>query len=135
MGVMLGADGYGPETARSLMLRGADMILWPTRASLPNAQTFDLSYLARTRAVENRVYILCATPLEAGPLAEGGQVGQSMIVDPNGIIVAPALLDRAMAVSSQISVSASREKLRAPGTDTVYNRRPDSYDLLTRQFE
>ena len=135
VGVMLGADGYGPETARILMLRGADIILWPTRATLPNAHTFDLAFVARTRAVENRVSLLCATPLEAGPLAEGGQVGQSMIVDAGGVIVAPALLGQAMAVSSQISISASREKLRAPATDTVYNRRPDCYGLLTRQFE
>ena len=132
VGVMLGADGFGPETARSLMLRGADLILWPTRARLPNATEFDLSFLARTRAAENRVYVLCATPLEPLALADGGRAGQAMIVDPNGVVVAPALLDRAMGVSTQISVSACREKLRAPGTDTVYNRRPDCYELLTQ---
>ncbi len=138
VGVMLGADGYGPETARALMLHGADAILWPTRATLPNAQGFDLTHLARTRATENRVYLLCATPLEPViglDVYEGGERGRSMIVDPGGVIVAPALPHRAMAVSTQLSVSASREKLRAPGTDTVYNRRPDLYGLLTQEGE
>ncbi len=135
IGVMLGADGFGPEVARSLMLQGADIILWPTRARLPAAEgNFDLSHLARTRAAENRVYILTATPLEPAfglDIYEGGLRGRSMIVDPNGVIVAPALPDTAMTVSTQISVSACREKLRAPGTDVVYSRQPASYHPLT----
>ena len=129
VGVMLGADGYGPETARILMLRGADLVLWPTVATLPHANNFGLAQLARTRATENRIYLLCATSLEQA--TSGLSNGASMIVDPNGAIIAPALPDRVMGVSSQISVAASREKLRAPSTDTVYNRRPDCYGQLT----
>ncbi len=135
IGVMLGADGFGPETARNLMLQGADIILWSTRARLPEAEGFDLVQLARSRAAENRVYILCATPLEptSGPdIYEGGWRGRSMIVDPNGMVVAPALPNRAMGVSAQLSVSSCREKLRAPGTDVVYSRRPESYTALTQ---
>lgn len=138
IGVMLGADGFGPEVARSLMLRGADIILWPTRPTLPGAEGFDLTHLARTRAAENRVHLLCATPLEAlsGLAVYDGEAswrGRSMVVDANGAIVAPALPDRTMAVSAQLSVSASREKLRAPGTDVVYSRQPGSYSLLVKE--
>ncbi|HEX2912657.1 MAG TPA: carbon-nitrogen hydrolase family protein [Chloroflexia bacterium] len=134
LSVMLGADGFGSETARSLMLNGADVILWPVRASLPGSAGFDLSHLARTRAAENRVYILCSTPLEeASGLAGGTYQGRSLIADPNGVVVAPALPDTAMAVSAQLSISSCREKLRVPGTDVVYSRRPDLYGLLVKE--
>ncbi len=134
IGVMLGADGYAPEVARSLMLAGADLILWPTRAVLPGAESgFGLPQLARSRAGENRVYVLCATPFEAfggGLDEESRERGCALIVDPNGTIIAPALPYQPMGVSAQILVAASRTKLSVPGTDVVYNRQPESYAIL-----
>ncbi len=133
IGVMLGADGYGPEVARCLMLAGADLILWPTRALLPGADSsFGLTQLARSRAAENRVFVLCATPFErvSGLDETGRERGGALIVDPGGVVIAPALPDRAMGVSAQISVPISRQKLCAPGTDVVYNRKPENYGLL-----
>ncbi|NWJ95186.1 MAG: carbon-nitrogen hydrolase family protein [Chloroflexi bacterium] len=136
IGVMLGADGYIPEVARSLMLAGADVILWPVRAKVPGtADGFGLTQLARSRAAENRVAILCATPLETQNNLdpEQSELGGALIVDANGNVVAPALTDRPMGISTQISVAASREKLRAPNTNVVYNRKPESYKLLTQE--
>ena len=133
IGVMLGADGYGPEVARCLMLAGADVILWPTRATVPGADEaagFGLVAIARSRAAENRVHVLCATPLEPASGLQSGEHGCAIIVDANGTVVAPALTDTAMGVSAQLSVAASREKLRAPGTDVVYNRKPENYQGL-----
>jgi predicted amidohydrolase len=134
VGVMLGADGYVPEVARTLMLNGADLLLWATRANVAGAgKGFEVAAIARSRAAENRLYVLVATPFEARSgisVYDGARYGRSLIADPNGTVVAPCLPDTAMAVGTQISVASSREKLRAPGTDVVYNRRPDTYHVL-----
>jgi predicted amidohydrolase len=130
IGVMLGADGYGPEVARCLMLKGADVILYPTRAVLPT-NDFSLAQLVRSRASENRVYVLAATPLETlKDLSGNSLIGSSLIADPSGAVIAPALPDTAMAVSAQLMLGMSRNKLSAPGTDAVYNRMPDAYHML-----
>jgi hypothetical protein len=104
---------------------------------IENGTGFGLTQIARSRAAENRVAILCATPLETlnSLDTEQSEQGCALIVDANGGLLAPALPDRPMGVSAQISVSASREKLRAPDTDVVYNRKPESYKLLVREIE
>jgi predicted amidohydrolase len=135
LAVMLGADGYNPEVARCLMLQGADVILWPTRAALPSPD-FSLSQLARSRASENRVYLLVSTPLEERKDLSGkAYTGSSLIADPSGNVIAPALPDTAMAASAQILVSSSRNKQAAPSTDVVYNRRPETYGRLIEMRE
>jgi predicted amidohydrolase len=117
------------------MLRGADVILWPTRAKLPT-KDFSLTQLVRARASESRIYILAATPLTRRNIpGESSVYGESLIADPNGTVIAPALPDVAMAASAQLQVAFSRHKLSAPGTDTVYNRRPELYRLLVEEAE
>lgn len=126
IGVMLGADGYLPEVARCLMLGGADLILWPTRPMLP--ADFDFVKLARTRAAENRTWLLIATALQQNnSLDNGGWRGNSMILEPGGAISAVALKDTPMTVSTQIFVASARQKLVAPNTNAVYDRQPSSY--------
>jgi predicted amidohydrolase len=134
VGVMLGADGYHPEVARILMLRGADIILWPTRPNLPGNAGITLTAVARSRAAENRVGLAVATPMEFSSgldLYRGTRHGSSMVLDSYGAVVAPCLPKQAMTASAQLSVSASREKTRAPGTDVVYSRLPHCYARLT----
>jgi predicted amidohydrolase len=84
VGVMVSAEGFVPEVARSLMLRGVEMILWPS--DVPQS---DMLPVARCRADENRVYLAVA----AAPTTEGG----AYVVDPTGRVVASALAGREMA--------------------------------------
>jgi predicted amidohydrolase len=115
IGMMAAAEGAVPEVARSLMLRGAEIIVWC--ADHPSSR---MSLIARTRADENRVYIACA----AGPAPEAGV---TMIVEPSGAVVAQALEGRELAVSATVNRMLARLKQRAPGTDVVRGRHPESY--------
>jgi predicted amidohydrolase len=117
VGVLLGAEGFVPEVARSLMLRGAEVLLWPA-----DAPRFDVWPMARCRADENRVYMAVA----AAPTAEGG----ACVVDPTGRVVASALAGREMACSAQVNRALSRWKDMAPATNVVLGRRPETYGVL-----
>jgi predicted amidohydrolase len=117
VGVLLCDEGFVPEVARSLMLRGAEVLLWPA-----DAPRFDVWAVARSRADENRVYMAVAT----APTAEGG----ACVVDPTGRVVASALAGREMACSAQVNRALSRWKDMAPATNVVLGRRPETYGML-----
>jgi predicted amidohydrolase len=118
IGLMLDAEGFVPEVARSLMLRGAEIILWSAaEPPLPMAP------FARARAEENRVFVACA----AAPTAEGA----TMVVDPSGRPLATALEGRPLAVAAGVNRALSHMKQRAPGTDVVRNRQPATYGAIT----
>ena len=117
IGIMLAAEGMVPEVARSLTLRGAEIILWASDdPSLPMAP------VVRTRADENRVYVACA----AAPTATGA----TMIADPTAAVIAPALAGAELAVSATVNRALARLKERAPGSDVVRARKPETYSLL-----
>jgi predicted amidohydrolase len=103
--------------ARSLMLRGTEVLLWPA-----DAPRFDVWTVARCRADENRVYVAVAT----APTGEGG----ACVVDPTGRLVASALAGSEMACSAQVNRALSRWKDMAPATNVVLGRRPETYGLL-----
>ncbi len=120
VGVMLCAEGVVPEVARSLMLRGAEVLLWAA-----DAPPFDIMPVARCRADENRLYVAVATP----PTAEGG----ACVVDPTGRVVASALAGEEMACSAQVNRALSRWKDMAPATNVVLGRRPETYGALVSE--
>ncbi len=118
VGMMLAAEGYVPEVARSLMLRGAEIILWSgDQSGLGDVVT-------RTRAEENRVFVAAA----AAPSAAGG----TLIADPNGRVLTIALEGRELAMAAEVNCALSHIKERAPGTDVVRNRQPATYAAITR---
>jgi predicted amidohydrolase len=117
VGLLLGAEGLVPEVARSLMLRGAELLLWP-------AASLDILALARCRADENRLYVALATP----PDAEG-----ALIVSPSGQVLASTLLGSEMSTAAQLSPLLSRWKDMAPGTSVVHGRQPETYGLLVAE--
>ncbi len=120
VGLMVAAEGFVPEVARSLMLRGAEFILWcgddPGSPMMP--------IVARCRAEENRVFVACA----AAPTANGA----TMVVDPSGRVLAQALEGRTLAVSAEVNRALAHSKQRAPGTDIVKHRQPATYGAITR---
>jgi predicted amidohydrolase len=120
VGLMLAAEGVVPEVARSLMLRGAEILLWagddPGLAMLP---------FARTRAEENRVFVVCA----GGPTPTGA----TAIVEPSGRLLAVALEGRELSIGAEVNRALSHIKQRAPGSDVVRHRQPTSYEALVRR--
>jgi predicted amidohydrolase len=117
VGLLAGVDGFVPEVARSLMLRGAELLLWcdagPALPMLP---------FARARADENRVTVACA----AAPTPNGA----AAIADPSGRLIAVALEGREIAVSATVNRLLSHAKEMAPGTDVVRGRQPASYGAI-----
>jgi len=79
IGIMICYDREMPESARILMVKGADVIFNPLACKCP---TVDIHRcLLRTRAFENEVYIFMVN--QAAP----AQNGHSMVFDFNGDIV------------------------------------------------
>lgn len=56
VGMMVCYDGFFPEVARELSIRGAEVIAWPVWGCSP--------LLAQARAAENRVFIVSSTYME-----------------------------------------------------------------------
>ena len=119
IGLMVAAEGYVPEVARSLMLRGVEILLWAA-----DDPPLPMAIFARTRADENRIYVACA----AAPT----QLAATMIVEPSGAVLAQALEGRELAVSATVNRGLARLKERAPGTDVVRARQPKTYAALVQ---
>ena len=123
VGLMVAAEGFVPEVARSLMLRGAEIILWcGDDPGTPMMHT-----VARCRAEENRIFVACA--------AAATPNGATLIADPNGRILAQAIAGRELCVAAEVNRALTHIKQRAPGTDIVRNRQPATYGALTRVAE
>jgi predicted amidohydrolase len=120
LGVMMGYEGLIPEVARCLMLKGADLICWLTNSSSDYHRLF-----ARTRAAENKLYILVCN----GWGNKG--CGLSLIANPGGNIIASAFREGDQVVSAQLELAAARYKTVVPGTNLVENRQPQAYNRLT----
>ena len=116
--LLCGAEAFVPEVPRSLMLRGAEVLLW----SLDNPG-IPMAPIARARADENRVFLACA----GAPTV----TGTAMIVDPAGRVLARALEGAELSVSATVNRAFTHAKAMAPGTDVVRNRQPTTYGTLT----
>jgi predicted amidohydrolase len=117
VGLMAGAEGFVPEVARSLMLRGAEILLWAS-----DDPPLPMQLFARARADENRVFVACA----GAPTATGA----ALIADPTGAVLAIAIEGRELAVAADVNRGLSHLKQRAPGTDVVRNRQPATYRAI-----
>jgi len=120
VGLLLAAEGFVPEVARSLMLRGAEVLLWASDDPMLPMLPF-----ARTRADENRAFVVSA----GAPTTNGA----TAIVEPSGRVLAVALEGRELAVGAAVNRTLSHVKTRAPGTDVVRDRQPATYGALVRR--
>ncbi len=92
-----------PRAARAAALAGAEFVAWiARRVSTPLVEA-----VARTRALENRVFVLLWRPFEAGG---------PCVIDPAGAVVARAAGPR-FAVQAACLRAAAATKAMAPGTD------------------
>jgi len=118
--LMLDYEGYFPEIARSLTLKGAQIIIWPCQFSRDEQLK-----ICQTRSAENKIFIIC-------PNSIGGNYnGHSIISSPSGHIIAGCLENSEMASMSKISISLANDKMIVPYTDAILGRQPESYHILT----
>jgi len=128
LGILICYDLFFPEAARVLTLSGAQVLLvstaWPETASLYS------DYAARTRSVENGIYLVAANHF--GQERETRYLGRSVITGPNGAMIAEAPPDRSAILYADVDLSRSDEKRRifVPGEyelDLIKDRRPELY--------
>ena len=120
VGVMVCFDWYFPESARSLMLKGAEVIAHPSNLVLPNCPE-----AMRTRALENRVYTVTANRVGA----ERGlrYIGQSEIVNPLGRIIYRASATGEECVVRKIDLKEARNKAVTSKNNLLRDRTPQAY--------
>lgn len=125
VGLMICYDWRFPETARTLALRGADIILHPSNLVLPHCPEAMI-----TRSLENHVY--CVTADRTGTERRGGKqftyIGQSQIVDPRGnVVVRLSKTEEKLAVA-EVDPRAARKKAINRYNDLFKDRRRAYYE-------
>lgn len=124
VGVMICFDWYFPESARTLALKGAQIIAHPSNLVLPNCPD-----CMPTRCLENRVF--AATANRVGTEDRGGHclrfIGKSQITSPRGTILHRASSDEAGIFAVEVDVTAADDKSLNPRNHLLKDRRPEAY--------
>ena len=125
VGVLVCFDWYYPESARSLVLKGAEILCHPSNLVLPHCPNAMV-----TRCLENRVFAVTANRIgteqrgEKKPLTF---IGQSEIVAPNGDILHRAPDGDSELFVVDIDVQLAQNKHINPYNDVIHDRRPRWY--------
>jgi predicted amidohydrolase len=125
IGVMICFDWFFPESARTLALKGADIIAHPANLVLPYCPDAML-----TRSLENRVYAVTAN--RTGSEERGGKerlefIGTSEIVSPTGEILYRAARDSEEFGAAEVDITASHNKDLNSFNNLFKDRRKEYY--------
>ena len=125
VGLMVCFDWYYPESARTLALKGADIIAHPSNLVLPNCPDSMV-----TRCLENRVFAVTCNRI--GSEERGGKkkltyIGNSEVVAPDGKIIQRAKDDQEELAIVEIDPLQARDKKLNPYNDLLSGRRPEFY--------
>ena len=130
MGMIVCADGRIPEIARILAIKGArviiDLVNLVASASDPKAlMNQQYAFILSVRAMENNTWLLAANKcgVEAKTV---GYLGRSMVINPDGKIVADCPTDEAMILYYDLDLA---------DTAPIKGRRPEQYSALTTPTE
>ena len=125
VGVMICFDWRFPEMARSLALKGAEIIAHPSNLVLPHCPQAMI-----TRCLENRIYAITADRIgkeSRVPNESLHFIGQSQVVDPDGnILIRASETDEEVQII-EIDLDKARRKLLNSKNDIFKDRRPDLY--------
>ena len=124
VGMMVCFDWLFPESARSLALRGADLIAHPSNLVMPHCPDAMV-----TRCLENRVF--SATANRVGIEDRGGHsfsfIGRSEIVTPRGEII-ERLGEKGPGLAvAEVDLTLARRKSINEFNDLLRDRRPGQY--------
>jgi predicted amidohydrolase len=126
LGVMICFDWFYPEAARTLALKGADIICHPANLVLPHCPDAMV-----TRCLENRTFAIVANRI--GFEQRGGKErltyqGQSEVITPRGKILHRAPVDREELAIVEIDPLEARDKAVTQYNDLLRDRRPQYYE-------
>ena len=127
VGVMICFDWRFPETARTLALKGADVIVHPSNLVLPHCPDAMV-----TRCLENRVFAITADRVGSENRVDGEKlsfIGKSQVVSPEGNILYRASEKEEEASVVEINIDLSRKKKINSKNDLFEGRRLDLYEL------
>jgi predicted amidohydrolase len=124
IGMMICFDWIFPETARTLALKGAQIICHPANLVMPYCQAAMV-----TRCLENRVFAITANRI--GEESRGGFhnifTGQSQIVSPRGEILYMATKNKDEIGFADIDYRESDDKALNEKNNLWEDRRPQLY--------
>lgn len=124
VGMMICFDWIYPEAARTLALKGAQLICHPSNLVLPYCQDAMI-----TRSLENRVFII--TTNRIGRETNNGRelefTGMSEIVNSKGSILYRASFDKEEVYITEIKPEEANNKLATNYNDLFKGRRNDYY--------
>lgn len=126
VGTMICFDWIYPEAARTLALRGADVIAHPSNLVLPGLCQRAMSI----RALENRVYTVTANRAgeeHRAPRPALRFTGASRICDPRGDVLADGPAEGPALLRAEAHTGSSRDKRVPSGNDVLAERRPEFY--------
>ena len=121
IGIMICFDWFFPESARTLALKGADLIAHPSNLVLPHCPDAMV-----TRCLENRVFAVTAnrTGTEQRGLVF---IGRSEIVSPSGMVLCRAGADTEEFRLAEIDPLEARNKDLNPFNNLFDDRREEYY--------
>jgi predicted amidohydrolase len=126
IGIMICFDWIFPESARSLALKGAQLIVHPSNLVLPYCPDAMI-----TRSIENRVFT--ATADRVGTENRGGVsftfIGSSEIVATNGTVLQRLGSKETGIAVADIDLPEASKKRINQYNDLFGGRRPDQYSL------
>lgn len=128
LGMLICYDLRFPEPVRVLALQGVQVLLLPT--SWPQAASFYPDFMAQSRAAENGIFLVAADRI--GNERGTPNLGRSLIIDPDGKILAEAGRDQEEMLVAEMEPLRSDQKTRVqvPGVyqlDLFADRRPELY--------
>jgi predicted amidohydrolase len=124
IGLMICFDWRFPEVARTLTLRGAQILAHPSNLVIPYCQ-----HAMITRSLENGVF--CATVNRIGTETRAGRsvtfTGGSQLVAPDGKILSSASTDCSACLVFEINPANADSKQATPHNHLLLDRRPEFY--------
>jgi len=127
MGMMICFDWALPEVARTLALKGADVICHPSNLVLDYCQQ-----TMKARCIENSIFAVTANRYGTDERTHGTVTftGRSQIVDPRGNVLHRSTRGEDDLVIVDIDVNRARDKKITPWNDLLGDRRPEFYREL-----
>jgi len=125
VGMMICFDWVFPESVRTLMLMGADVVAHPSNLVLPHCPD-----AMKTRALENRVFTATANRVGVEERVPGLRlefIGSSIIYGPGGQRLACAGRGEDCALSVEVDVLRARDKRVTARNDLLADRRVTFY--------
>jgi len=127
IGILISFDRHFPEASRALALQDAELVLIP--GFLTNEQSISVYHAElQAMAYQNGYFVgMCNRVGKEGDISF---IGRSLIVNPEGQIIAEASDEEGLLITEIDLDEVKRERLRSP---YLKLRRPDEYYRIIRQ--